>query len=463
VKRIWIGVIAALILLYPLMAWLMGFAIEKRFDAAIGEMREKAPYAAVTEHHFRRGWYTSQDDMTLEISRGAFVPVPGDATAAPAAFQITIHSVVHHGPLCGWKCVGLAGAESHIVVAGPLQPVVAGFFGTLEPLLIRSRLGFFGGGSAVISSPAFEDKALPDGAHAGWGGFEAEVGYGARMDSYAMHMTAPRAMYSSSDGKRFEMTGTAFDARRKRLLRTLYAGDSALKIGHLAITSAGGAGTVTVDDLRSAASSRADNGYMTMSVKTGTGTIATGPLTLTGVHFDFTFRHLEIESLERLTAAIQQANGNQALAPAARTAQMLSVLRQQGASLLAQQPELAVDQISFANAKGEAVLKGVVRLQDVTSADFAEGADVKAFMAKLDLDLDLTLDEALLQSLPGGTNGDKQLLSLSDQGLLTHDNGKFHTAIVFRHGQMTFNGKPFQPGVAPPSPPVSPPPVAPRP
>jgi uncharacterized protein YdgA (DUF945 family) len=164
---------------------------------------------------------------------------------------------------------------------------------------------------------------------------------------------------------------------------------------------------------------------------------------------------------------IQQANGNQALAPAARTAQMLSVLRQQGASLLAQQPELAVDQISFANAKGEAVLKGVVRLRDVTSADFAEGADAKAFMAKLDLDLDLTLDEALLQSLPGGTNGDKQLQSLSDQGLLTHDNGKFHTAIVFRHGQMTFNGKPFQPGVAPPSPPVSPPvsppPVAPRP
>lgn len=462
-KRISIGVIAALVLLYPCIAWLMGFAIEKRFDGEIGELREKAPYLAMTEHHFQRGWYTSQDDMTLEPSQNFLGAVSAATAASPAPFLITVHTVIHHGPICGWTCLGLARAESHLAISGPFQPVVAGLFGSTEPLRIRSRLGFFGGGSTQISSPAIEDTALHDGARVGWGGFEAEISYGAGLDSYAMHLAAPRGMYSTPDGKRFEVTATAFDSRSKRVLRTLYAGDSTFTLGRLAFTGAGGAGTVTVDDVRSVGSSSTDGGFMTMSVKTGTAAITTAPLTLTGTHFDFTVRHLEIESLEGLTAGLQQANGKPGLAPAARTAEVLSVFKQQGGSLLAQQPEIAIDRISFANAKGEALLKGLVRLRDVTSADFADGADAKALLAKLDMDLDLTFDDALLQSLPGGGNGEKQLQSLADQGLLTHDNGKFHTAILFRRGQMTFNGKPFQPGVVPASPPAVPPPAVPPP
>ncbi|MGC1521468.1 MAG: YdgA family protein, partial [Steroidobacteraceae bacterium] len=436
VKRISIGVVAALVLMYPFIAWLMGFAIETRFNGAIGELREKAPYLAMTQHHFRRGWYTSQDDMTLELSQNVLGAVAAAASAPPAPFLITVHTVIHHGPICGWNCLGLARAESHLAISGPFQPVVAGLFGSTEPLRIRSRLGFFGGGSAQLSSPAIEDTALHDGARIGWGGFETDVSYGAGMDSYAVHFAAPRGMYSTPDGKRFEVTATAFDGRSKRVLRTLYAGDSTFTLGRVAFTGAAGAGTVTIEDVRSVGSSSADGGFMTMSAKTGTAAITTAPLTLTGTHFDFTVRHLEIESLEGLSAGLQQANGKPGLAPVARAAEVLSVFKQQGASLLAQQPEIAIDRISFANAKGEALLKGLVRLRNVTSADFADGAGAKALLTKLDMDLDLTFDEALLQSLPGGANGEKQLQLLADQGLLTHDKGKFHTAILFRHGQM---------------------------
>ena len=61
-KKISIGVIAALVLLYPLRAWLIGFSIERRFDdELVASAREGRPTATVVEHHFRRGWYTSQD------------------------------------------------------------------------------------------------------------------------------------------------------------------------------------------------------------------------------------------------------------------------------------------------------------------------------------------------------------------------------------------------------------------
>src|SRR3984957_4639002 len=169
-RKIGIAVIAALVLLYPLPAWLMGFVIEKRIDAAYDQVREKAPFASVIEHRFQRGWYTSQEDVTIELLHDLAAP----AAPSAAPFRITIHSVLHHGPICGWNCVGAARVESHLVFSGPLQSAIAKLFGSLEPLSLRSRMGFFGGGSATLSSPAFKDTVLDGGARAAWGGLEAE-------------------------------------------------------------------------------------------------------------------------------------------------------------------------------------------------------------------------------------------------------------------------------------------------
>jgi uncharacterized protein YdgA (DUF945 family) len=445
-KKTWIAAVAVLVLLYPLATWLIGFVIEKRIDAAYDQVRDKTPFVSVTEHRFQRGWYRSQEDVTVEVLHDFAAPA---AAVSVAPFRITIHSVLHHGPLCGWNCFGLARAESHIVFNGALQSAIAGIFGSLEPLSLRSRMGFFGGGSATLSSPAFKDTVLDGGARAAWGGLEAEMRYAAGMDSYTLHLTAPRAMYTAADGKGVEATALTVDARSRRALRTLYVGESTLTLGRLAVAGAAGASTFTLNDLRSASSSGAQGGFMTMASKTSTGALVTSPLTLSGMHLDFTLRHLEEESLEQLSAGYRQANQNSALAPDARKAALSAVLRQYGTALLAQQPEIGIDRVSFANAQGEALLTGVMRLRDVTAADFAEGADPRGILAKLEAELDLSLDEALLQSLPGGANGEKQLAAMSEQGLMTHEQGKFHTKILFRHGQATFNGKPLRPGTTP--------------
>ncbi len=125
---------------------------------------------------------------------------------------------------------------------------------------------------------------------------------------------------------------------------------------------------------------------------------------------------------------------------------MLPLLKQQGARLLAQQPQIAFDQVSIANAGGAAILKGLLQLRGLTSADFADGANPKGIIQKLDADLDLTVDDALLKSLPGGVDSAAQLQRLASQGLVTQENGRFHTRILFHQGQLTFNGKPFRPG-----------------
>jgi hypothetical protein len=216
------------------------------------------------------------------------------------------------------------------------------------------------------------------------------------------------------------------------------------------VAGVAGKGSFSVDDLRVASNSSASNGYMTLSALTGTGPIVTAPITLSGMHFDFTFRHLEMESLEALTAAMRRANQDAAAAPAVRAANMLAVFKTQGLQLLVHQPEIDVDRVSIATSAGEALLTGVLRLQGVGPADIADGADPKAVLRKIEADFDVSIDDALLASLPGGGNMKDKLQAFAQLGMVTQDGGKLRSKISIRRGELTFNGKPFQLGGPPP-------------
>jgi uncharacterized protein YdgA (DUF945 family) len=435
VKKILIGTIAAAVLLYPAIVWLIGFSIEKRFDEASAQLSESTPYVTVVEHHFRRGWYSSQHDVTLE------------SKLPSAPLRITVRSLIHHGPICGMTCFGLARVDTRFALSGQSN---------LEFVKIQSHLGFFGGGSSTVSSPTLKDIALTDGAHMTWGGAAGTFSYGRRYDWYGMHWALPSAAYSAADGGRMELAAVALDANSVRALRSLYLGDSSISVGRLAFARAGGAGSVSISDTHSESQGTASQGFMTLTSKTGIGAIVTAPITLSAVHFDFTFRHLDMESLERLTAAMRETNADAASTPVERSGKMLAVFKQQGVALLLHQPEIAIDRVSVATADGQALLTGWVRLSDVASNDFAAGADPAAVMQKLDVELDLTFDDAMLKNFPGaGENADARVQILADQGLLTRENGKVSTKILFHHGQTTFNGKLFRPP-APPAPPATP-------
>ena len=432
-KRILIGVIAALVLLYPAMVWLVGFSIEKRFVEASTQMSGGTPYLTVVENRYRRGWYSSQHDMTLELK------LPS------APLRITAHSVIHHGPICGMTCFGLARAETRFAFSDQANSALANAFGAAGAFGIESRLGFFGGGSSKISAPAVKDIALADGAHLTWGGAAGTFRYGRHYDSYGMHVTLPTVGYTGADGARMEAAAAVFDARSERALRSLYLGDSSFSVGRVAFARAGGAASFSMSDVHSESQGTADNGFMTLSSKTGIGAMA-APVALSAVHFDIAFRHLEMESMERLTAAMREANVDPASAPAERSAKMLAVFKQQGVPLLLHQPEIAIDRVSVATADGQALLTGWVRLSGVAAADFAAGADPAAVIQKLDVELDLTFDEAMLKNVPGaGADAGARVQMLADQGLLTRQTAKSARKILFHRGQTTFNGKLFRP------------------
>jgi uncharacterized protein YdgA (DUF945 family) len=286
-----------------------------------------------------------------------------------------------------------------------------------------------------------------------WGGLEITINSGANADSSSVHGSAPHLLYAGADGKRIEVTTVALDTRSQRVLRSLYAGDSLLAVGRIALTGARGANIISVEDFRSSVNSAVSGAYMSAQIQTGSGAITTAPATLAGLHFDFTLRHLELQAAESLTAALRDANQDPALSAAARTEAMQQAFSRHGIELLSHDPDIAVDRISVAAANGAALLKGTVRLRGALPADFARGAAPRALLQKLDADLVLTIDDAFLNSLPGiAASVQPRLQPFVDQGLFTHDNGKFHTKIVIHDGQATFDGQPLHAGGMAPSP-----------
>jgi uncharacterized protein YdgA (DUF945 family) len=407
------------------------------------------------------------DEATVEMSSAALDALPAlkPAVASPSSggsehppIRFSLRTVIRHGPLCGSKCFALAGAETRLSFTGLLQASLTQLFGNQEPMTIRTRLDFLGGGSATMSSPAFEHAQVSQDTRLGWGGLDGTMHYGARQDWYDINMKAPSLHLDGAKGT-LQIDDMSLDARSKRLRRTLYEGDSRLQMKRLSVTGSGKAQLISVDDLALVNSSHAQDGFMSVNYRIGAGPIVTQPLTLSSAHVDLTWKHLGLESLESVIAAMRAAGQDQdaSVTPAARTQRMMAALKQPLEALLLEQPEMDVDRLSAANAQGQGLVTGVVRLVGVSAADFDTPA---LLLRKLDVSLDIAIDEKFLSSLPGpGANALTQLQPMVDQGYMTRANGALRTQILFRGGQATFNGKLFNPAAMRPA--VPPPPGGP--
>ncbi len=479
--------VGILILLYPVVAWLMGFAIEQRVESLTDQgqlivpqlhLIQKTRHGVLTSdedssyelgstlkitRHYHRGWYSSVDEATVEMSSAALhaLPALGPAVATTLSagsertpFRFSLRTVIRHGPLCGLKCLALADAETHASFTGLLQSSLTRLFGNEEPITIRSRFAFFGGGSATMSSPAFERAQIGQDVRLSWGGLDGTTHYGVRQDWYDMAATAPSLRLEGAKGA-LQIDGMNFDVRAKRALRTLYEGDSRMELKRLNVTDVDKARQFTVNDLILASENHAQDRFMSARYQLGAGPIVTQPLTLSSAHVDLTWKHLDLDSLESLVAAMRAAGQqNVSFPPAARAQSMMAALKQPLEALLLEQPEMDIDRVSVATAQGQGLVTGVIRLAGVSAADFEAPA---LLLRRLDVRLDLAIDESFLSSLPGaGANALTQLQPMIDQGYITRSNGALHTQIVFRGGQSTFNGKPYNPAAMRPAVPGSP-------
>jgi len=450
VKKLLIAVLV-LVLLYPLLPWVLGRTIEQRVGAYTDQLQDQMPYMTIVQTHFTRGWFSSDQDITIG---GA-----GPVTGTPGS-QLTIHNVIHHGPICGLGCIGLAHVETHFVWPAAAQASVTKVFGQAEPVTIQTRLHLLGGITTTLASPPLADVVVDADTHLTSSGFTFTIDQGAAADKLSMHGELPKISYRG--GKlELELDGAAFASHSQRLLRSLYRGESVFALPKLAAT--GPQGSVTIDDVHLTTRSSDAVGFYTLSVQIGSGAIVTQPLTLTSTDFDFSYRHLPTDALESLIAALGAVNHDGATAPVERAAKLTAVLRDKAPPLLLQQPEFTLDRFRLRDAAGGLLVTGSVRLVGFVAADLAPDADPKALLRRVRVAIDLSGELAFLESLPNGATLSAQVQSFAQQGLATVDKGHFHSKVEFADGKLTFDGQPapMGPGAALPGAPPAPPAVAP--
>lgn len=513
------SIIAALVLAACLLLAPFGFGklAEKRVNAGLDTLLEQVPYLVITERNWQGGWFKSRQEVRFEVApafaalinpqamqeaieqsmapgntdtggeevaeapeaaAGGEAPPaesagPDEAPAPAAAAAIpgfTVHNDVVHGPVLGSAGFGLARVDTTFVIPEEFAAEIRKYFGPDPALQVRSRVGFFSGGSTTVVSEGRTINAEVGDSELTYETAKLVLGYGGNFDTYDAKGGLPRLEAKAAQGTSLLLTDMTFSADGKRVLRELYDGDFAFELGELKVSNAGQ--DYSVADIHYIVDTATTDGFTNIAARMGSGAVSAQEITALGldvqeIHYDFSLRHLHAETMEKIMVAMRDfytklpAGSDPAALSAAMQTGFLEPLKEHAQELLAHDPELGIDRIGLVTADGEGVIKGVVKLVGASVDDITTFGAL-GLLGKLEADLTVEVAQALVDKIPNGAMVVGMAVS---QGYAVREGDKLVCHIEFKGGALTINGKvlPIPLGAVPgaaPAPPLPPAPAA---
>jgi uncharacterized protein YdgA (DUF945 family) len=506
------SIVAALVLAACLLLAPFGFGklAEKRVNAGLDTLLEQMPFLVITERSWQGGWFKSSQEVRFGLSPavGALMnpqamqaaieqsmaaagvaadegvatpdePAPGaegeqpsaEEQAPPAAMAampgFTVHNEVLHGPVLGAGGFGLARVDTTFVVPEEIATQIRRYFGPDPALQVRSRVGFFSGGSTTLTSEGRTIKAEVGDNELTYETAKLVLGYGSNLDTYDAQGELPRLQVKAGQGADVLLTNMTLDADGRRVMGELYDGEFAFELGELQASNAGQ--DYTVANLHYISGVRTDDGYTTMSGRFGSGAVQAKEISAIGldiqeIHYDMSFRHLHAETVEKMIVAMRDfytklpADGNAEAMAAAMQTGFLEPLKVHAEELLRHDPELGFDRVGIVTTDGEGVLKGVIRLVGASAADFSV-VGMMGLIGKIEADFTFEIAQTLVDKIP---NAAMVVGMAVGQGFAVREGDKLVCHVEFKGGELKINGKVQQipPGVLPGTSPAPPMPAA---
>jgi uncharacterized protein YdgA (DUF945 family) len=396
-------------------------------------------------------------DLPVEApAEPADVPEPVAPPEPAKPIRFTVRNEILHGPVLWPASLGLARVNTKLVLGEEIRAQLVRFFGTDEPARISSRVGFFGGGSTrffgegrtvEITGPKSEQKAdqesgKPD-ATLVYDDFELEIGYSGDFDEADMDGSWSKLEYTDrASGESMLIKGMSLDGDSERILGDVYDTDFEFEIDEMRFVGADKMETL-VEDVHYVLDTEHDDGFVDLSARFGSGNVSNPALTemeldLREVHYDFTARHLHVETLQKLLESLKAAYAQPVATVAQVDAAVLTPIQVHGIALLKYDPQFVIDRIGVVTADGNGVIKGVVRMVDVTEADLAAG--FMALVGKIVADVSIEVGQKLLEKIPNGATGAGMAV---DQGFAKREGDKLVSHIEYSNGELKVNGKPL--------------------
>jgi uncharacterized protein YdgA (DUF945 family) len=435
--------------------WGIGQLAERRVNAGLDRIVLEAPYLSIVERNWTRGWFRSEQQVTLEVvgpwARAAEPPPAAepDAAAPPETpaetaptppLRFTIRNEILHGPVLWPASLGIARVNTKVDFGPEVRKKIMEIFGTDEPVRMSTRVGFLGGGTTRFYGDGRSIK-LKDGAGTlAYEDYKLDVGYSGSLDHIELDGSWPQFVISNPDGTRVMVDEVTLASTSERIRGDLYDTDISFRIDTLRAVELDKSELV-IEGIHYVVDTGLDKEFMTVGAKLGSGSIKGKgldelKLEVREAHYDFTVRRLHAETLARLSTEFKQMYGKPMATVTDMDAVMMAPLKQYGLALLKYDPEFVFDRIGLSTPDGDGYIKGVVRLKGVTAEDVEAG--FMTLVGKLDVDINIEVAQKLVEKMPSGAASAGAAI---DAGYLKRDGEKLVSHIEFKKGELKVNGK----------------------
>ena len=451
-----IGIIGVVAVAGP---YVIGLRIESAFRAGIASLSEQSPYP-IRISRYERGIYSAEAETAIEVvlppdARAHEQGHEDEAPAAPKVLQLRLHHAISHGPrLDGLLRLGRLVTTPQLDDA--LKTSLAPLFGEQSLITLTTDLGFTGGISGSLRSPAVDaSTAGVNALKVRWAGIESSYAMGG--GHLVLQLAAPNLDITGNDGKQGSFGQLAMSADMTQVDDSpLWIGTSTITVASLALKSAEVTSTLNQFALNS--DTRLADGSINSGVQFSATRFEAAGTRIDQPRLSVSFDHLDTAATIAMSTAAnryQQTHGKDA---AVDPAAMMAELKPAFSQLAAGHPELRVDELSFGSPAGAVKAEGSLRyIGDANFDDFSPLTDVEGH-AQFDAPLDyvnLLLSQKIRADLAGNAGVapaevPQEVIAsalqntrdaLIAQGLLLVDGQQAKSAMAFKGGVLTINGK----------------------
>ena len=473
-KKTWIALIAVAVVAYPATSWYLGGQVKQQFDQQY-EQLTALPYVKVVERTYDRGLFSATETVTLELfgdmtrAMQQQAEAPEAAAMKPVLMQMQSH--INHGPLAD----GLVAARIDSEMRLPESTDAPSPFGDQAPLSAHTVVKLDGSGISDVTSPAI-DAPLPALAgaapgHMAWEGFKAQVRFSPGMADYQIEGSAPRMEIRDGKGTEMVMTGLSITGDQQRLFEDeplLYVGQQRLALEKMTISGPAMEGKpLTLGTLVYDVDMPREGDFVDMSARMSAEVVQAGDADFGPVHYDISLKHLHARTVATLYRTMLALYSDPAFTAGDGDPQAaLAPLAGPAMALLAHDPEISLDRLSFKTADGEAHLEAKAKMPGLSEEELgnpmimmtklvASGEAVipealvrtlmiqqtRANMARFDPEVELSDEHvAMLETQLG-----QELEGLESMGYVTRESGVLRSSFSFENGRLLVNGQPFTP------------------
>ncbi len=495
-------VLAAVLLVAP---FGIGKIAEKRLNAGLDKAMEQVPYLKIVERTWSGGWFTSTQTVTFELSEmfsksigqkaieealkkeagqtdaamdaegtvyqptAAEEPVAEESTEeAPAedgapevkpadiakALRFTVRNDVLHGPILGTAGVGLARVDSHIELSDDIRKAITEVFGDKPAFEIRTRVGFFGGGTTVFKSEGRKLNTKNKDVDFSYDTFKLKMGYSKNFDKYDVDGGLPSVTVKEGTKGSFAMTDLSLTGEGTRVMEELYDGEFSFKVKEIKYVPENGGEPLVIQGAHYEGEVATKSDLSNIALRIGTGALKSADIAKLGVdvkeiHYDFSFRKLHAPTMNKMMVGIREMYAMPLEDPTKFNEAFFKPMKDNAGELLKHDPEFGIDRVGLVTPDGEIVAKGVIKLVGATVDDFSAPGGM-ALIGKLDADITVEAAQKVLEKFP---NGATMAGAAVDGGYAKREGDKLVCHITFKAGELLINGKPQPiPGLGGPPP-----------